>query len=172
MTDELNPYASPTASSGDTLLKFRSSLPLTFCMIFIYALLGTLLTGLFQTDLKSVPDTLLSVVPRLALYVLVLSIALVWLLPVYVSSKGIRSYTLWGNYDTVAWEGIDRVRAINLLGLRYVRLYSTSIRRPIWIPLFLARMKEFVTEVRARTSLDHPLNEYFASYSTNRTSSK
>jgi hypothetical protein len=172
MSTEINPYASPAAIDEETPRQYRSSLLFTAFFIFAWIVLLILLGDWLNGDLPESLAVFAETVPRLALYVAVFSAAVVWLFPVYVSSRGIRSYTIWGNYDDIAWECIDRVRSINLLGMRYVRLYSTSIRRPIWIPLYLSRMKEFVAEVNAHTSIEHPLNKYFASYSTNRTSSK
>jgi hypothetical protein len=172
MSAELNPYASPETTGEETPRQYRSSLLFTSFYIFAWIVVLTLLSNWLYGNLPASMAAFAETMPPIALYVVVFSAAMVWLFPVYASSKGIRSYTVWGNYDEIAWESIDWVRSINLFGMRYVRLYSLSIRRPIWIPLFLSRMKDFVAEVRAQTPVEHPLNEFFRSYSTNRTSSK
>jgi len=66
-----------------------------------------------------------------------LSWILVRIFPVYVLPEGLRSYNVFCYYSTVRWEEIAEVEPINFLGLKYVRIKSTSKKPPIWIPTWL-----------------------------------
>ena len=80
-----------------------------------------------------------------------LSALVSWSLPVCLSREGIRSYTIFGVYRSVAWAQIARVEAISLVGIRYAKIYLKAGGAPIWIPTFLARRKHFLAQLRQRT---------------------
>src|SRR5262245_1693095 len=79
------------------------------------------------------------------------------LFPVYVYPDGLRCYDFFGDYRLAYWDRIDRTSTANLLGLRYLRVFATDLRKPRWLPLFLADMDGFVEAVYQRTGRDHPL---------------
>lgn len=66
-----------------------------------------------------------------------LSWVLVRIFPVYVLPEGLRSYNSFGYYSTVRWEEIAEVEPTKILGLKYVRIRSTSKKPPILIPTWL-----------------------------------
>jgi hypothetical protein len=77
---------------------------------------------------------------------------------VYVLEDGLRGYTGWGTYRTFRWPEINRVRPINLLGLRFLRVLSVQGGPALWVPLFLADMPGFRAAVRESTGEVHPLS--------------
>jgi hypothetical protein len=78
-----------------------------------------------------------------------LAYTLLWtrLLKIHVSPEGIRCYNFWSVYRSIPWSDMARARPINLLGVRYLRVWTASPRSPIWIPLFLADMEGFKNAV-------------------------
>src|SRR5437879_6436073 len=58
--------------------------------------------------------------------------------PVDVTTDGIKCFDTFGSYDFAPWPTIERVRPINVLGLRYLRVQSSATPRLLWVPLFLA----------------------------------
>jgi hypothetical protein len=77
---------------------------------------------------------------------------------VYVLDDGVRGYTAWGTYRTLRWPEIERVRPVNLLGLRYLRVWSDRGGPTVWVPLFLADLPGFRTAVRESAGEGHPLS--------------
>ncbi len=76
-----------------------------------------------------------------------LSWVLVRIFPVYVLPEGLSSYNAFCYYSTVRWEEIAEVVPINILGLEYVRIKSTSKKPPIWIPTWLNNNSLFLESV-------------------------
>lgn len=93
------------------------------------------------------------------------SLACLRLYDVEASDSQLEGITFWGLRLALRWEEIERVRPINLGGLRFLRLYSQRAA-PIWLPLFLIRARAFITFVRARTAEGHPLRAYFEEQET------
>ncbi len=80
---------------------------------------------------------------------------------VKVSRDGITGSTFWGIKSIfVAWDDIDTVKPIRLFGTRWLRLFCKSIKRPLWIPLFLKYMSEFQKRVMHHTNEGNPIREY------------
>jgi hypothetical protein len=86
----------------------------------------------------------------------------VWttLMKVYVSPAGIRCYTIWCVYRLVPWPDMQRVRATNFLGLRYLRVWAAEQRRPVWVPLFLSDMLGFRKAVQACAGSENVVCQY------------
>jgi hypothetical protein len=74
-----------------------------------------------------------------------------------LTSKGLHCGDAYGLYRVARWGAITRVRPVNFLGLRYLRVYSTDTPRPRWLPLFLSDMPGFAAEVERLAGPDHPL---------------
>jgi len=89
---------------------------------------------------------------------LILTLAVAYF-PVYVAEDGIKGYDFFGFYHFAPWLTIERIRPINLLGLRYLRVRSSAAPRELWVPLFLADMPGFCAAVADRAGPDHPLAE-------------
>jgi hypothetical protein len=99
---------------------------------------------------------------------LAISVALmllaVWLMPVSVSPEGIRCPNGWGVYRTVVWVEVTAVKPFNLLGLRYLRVFSPKLRWPLWVPRFLADQDRFERLVLAYAGPDHLLSKAIAGH--------
>jgi hypothetical protein len=65
------------------------------------------------------------------------------LFPVKVGPDGLVGYSFVKAGLAIDWQEITAIRPFSLGGLKYLRLYSKEKRNPIWIPLFLAREREF-----------------------------
>lgn len=60
-----------------------------------------------------------------------------------VEPKGLHSTNIFGMARMVVWQDITDVKYLNLFGLSYLRVFSSHLRFPIWIPLFLKNKDEF-----------------------------
>ncbi len=87
---------------------------------------------------------------------LVTSLILVWLLKSEISSKGVCSYTCWGNTYFIPWNEIAEAHTLNYLGLRYYRITSDKGDH-IYIARYLSRQNEFEMIVSAITHHENPL---------------
>ena len=80
---------------------------------------------------------------------------------VTISLDGITGSTFWGIKSTfVPWDDIDRVKPISLFGTRWLRLFGKSLKRPLWIPLFLKNMSEFQKHVMHCSKEGNPIRKY------------
>ena len=76
---------------------------------------------------------------------------------VYVTSEGIKGFDFFCFYHLARWESVKEARPINLLGLRYLRVFSTDASRPLWVPLFLSDMSGFRETVCRHAEPNNPL---------------
>lgn len=81
-----------------------------------------------------------------------LSALVSWLLPVGLSKRGIRSYTVFGVYRSVEWAQIAKVEAVSVVGIRYARVYLETGGAPIWIPEFLKNRDAFLAQLRQHSA--------------------
>lgn len=79
---------------------------------------------------------------------------------VVVTDKYLKGCYCWGIYHSISWNSISGVKPIWILGLKFLRLESTSSGRTLWIPLFLENISEFKREVLKRVGVDSLLKEY------------
>ena len=80
---------------------------------------------------------------------------------VYVSPASLRSFNSWGACRDVKWDDILSVTPINLVGLKYLRLYSARTTSPLWVPLFLSDAQRFTNLVRQYAGPKNPLAAWF-----------
>jgi len=80
---------------------------------------------------------------------------------VHVSPASLRSYNSWGVCRDVKWDDILSVTPINLMGLKYLRLYSATTTSPLWVPLFLSDAQRFTSLVRQYAGPKNPLAAWF-----------
>ena len=78
---------------------------------------------------------------------------------VYVTREGIKCFDFFCVYHLARWESVQEARPINLLGLRYLRVFSTDASRPLWLPLFLSDMSGFRDTVSRHAEPNNPLLE-------------
>jgi hypothetical protein len=76
---------------------------------------------------------------------------------VYVTPEGINCYDFFCFYHFARWDSIEEARPINLLGLKYLRVFSTDTSRPLWVPLFLSDMSGFRETIARHAEPNNPL---------------
>ncbi|MDB5334674.1 MAG: hypothetical protein JWN70_293, partial [Planctomycetaceae bacterium] len=81
-------------------------------------------------------------------------------LTVEVNPIRIRSSNQWGWYSDLPWADIAKIRPINFSGLTFMRLYSKTSRKVLWIPLFLTNMDQFLELALEFTEPDNPLHQF------------
>jgi hypothetical protein len=153
---------------GQDVERFRVSVPI-FMGAMVVGFFGFYLTGWFLVVLvMSVgggidwPRLLVAFIAGGSAGVactLALTPVVVWFFPVSISQDGIRSFNFWGLYHTVAWPEVTAVKPVNLLGLRYLFIYSPKLRWPLWVPRFLADPARFKRLVLDYAGPNHPLSQ-------------
>src|SRR5205807_1967636 len=83
---------------------------------------------------------------------------------VHVAADGIKCLDWFGFYHFAPWETIERVKPINLLGVRSLRVWSSATPRTLRVPLHLADLPGFYAAVMERAGRDHPLAQALATY--------
>ncbi len=91
----------------------------------------------------------------------ILSWVLIKIFPVYVLPEGLRSYNAFGYYTTIRWEEIAEVEPTKILGLKYVRIRSTSKKRSILIPTWLNDNTSFLKSVTKLGGKREHFEKYF-----------
>lgn len=76
---------------------------------------------------------------------------------VFISPKGLKCFDFWGIYHFTGWSSITNAKLYNILWLEYLRVFSSSTPRPLWLPLFLKRKTYFLEKVKEYAGEDHPL---------------
>lgn len=62
---------------------------------------------------------------------------------VTIESKGLHGTNIFGMNRKIVWQDITDVKYLNLFGLTYLRIFSSRLRFPIWLPLFIKNKGEF-----------------------------
>lgn len=150
--------------------KRKSSDATTYRPSFIRVFFATFLLGagagaLFAVLLRwqGVPTenvasySFLHVLSIVYLWTMVATAVMVWSFSVTVSPSGIRGRTFWGTARTLEWHDIVGAARKSVLGIRFLRLYTTSKGAPMWLPVFLSGHAAFVEEVTGYLPADHPL---------------
>jgi hypothetical protein len=89
---------------------------------------------------------------------------LILLFKIDVGPEGLRCPNAWGGYGFAAWDDVRSVRPINILGLRYLRVFTTTTVLPLWVPLFLADPDGFRAALLRCAGPTHPLTVAFAEH--------
>jgi hypothetical protein len=76
---------------------------------------------------------------------------------IYVSPDHLGAYNPWGVYREARWSEIEKVRPVNILGLRYLRATTSGSKRILSIPLFLGNREEFYWRICEYAGPEHPL---------------
>ena len=85
--------------------------------------------------------------------------------PVNVQVDGITGYDHWGQEWHLPWEAISRVRPVNLLGFKFLKVHCEYSGVSLWLPLFLADPQGFRAGVARYGMPGQPLWDYFHSTS-------
>lgn len=162
MSSEPNPYESPSAlvSERNRQKAFRSSFFFTTLILVVYCSVPYLITEYLEWNLRGNLVSMLTELGVLALIATAMSAIVVAATPVYVNKESICGYTMWGPYKEIEWSSIHNVRPINLLGLRYLRVFTANETFAIWIPLFLAAQDRFNACVIEYTDSENPIRRY------------
>jgi len=75
--------------------------------------------------------------------------------------EGIRCMNIWCKNQLVPWENIERIAKFNFAGMRYLRIWGSGDRLPIWLPMFIKQRDEFTELVANYVEADHELLGYF-----------
>lgn len=152
------------------LRKFRVGfLQLAICA-FIALLVGVLAGYLAiyvrfgHVDLQRFYRVILLSFPKLFLTYLLgmLLICLTMLFPSGFSAAGIYGCSFWCSRLFIEWSDVAKIKSLRLLNLRYLRIYSASNRKVIWLPLFQSHSLEFENEIRKCAPPNHLILNYFA----------
>jgi len=94
----------------------------------------------------------------------VLIIPTAWLFNNYykitLKDTSIKGYDFFGIYHTVELNEITEIKPIRVAWLKFVRVFSPKLKRPLWIPLFLKDMNLFIDEIENKSEKTNPLREY------------
>lgn len=155
-SDDLNPYNSPRTKcegaipppgmDGSRICRVRF-LPLELLFVLIAAIFSVAFTVDVFSDGSGTPfyNVLFSLLATVTFFGGSTTFAYVlWhILRVNISDQGIRCANFWGRHPFVPWTDVTDVKSINLLGLRYFRIYGRGLCWPLWLPRFMARPKVF-----------------------------
>src|SRR5262245_36534973 len=142
---------------------FRSSFWTTFAVILVWSVplaLGVIVVLVIRSEgwgrVNWFALLLACGVAVVGIFVLdLVGTVLVILFRVFVSPEGIRCYDFWGRYHTVTWPDVVDVRPINMLGLKYLRVYAEDVSTPVWVPTFLTDQRGFDDLVRQYAGPGH-----------------
>ena len=137
-------------------------------LLFLVSFITSFIVGLFLYGLDAfdaydaVHGTFYIFLCMISLIIAALAVsALTTFFKVKVSQEGISGSTFWGvKHIYITWNDIKRVKPIRLFGLRWLRLFCKSIKRPLWIPLFLKNMSEFQKLVMQYSDEGNPIREH------------
>lgn len=141
-TEVLSPRLDPKPVEGDTLVFYARTLPPWLVSA------GLLCAVVYLVNLLGGDDPLdgAELMNVLATGLAASAAAMWWIVrryPIELRAEGLRCVDFWHRYQFVRWAEIDQVKPIWFLGLRYVRVHSSQLRRPIWLPLFLRDAPRF-----------------------------
>lgn len=140
---------------------------ISFFPIFFYSLILAIITFIILVFL----DDELNVNLKAVIFALVfcslgsalLSLILLNYYKITINSTGVKGTNFWGKSKFVQWPNITSAKKINLIGLKFVRLYPRDGSLPIWIPLFLNNMSEFEDIIIKLTPEGNAAQKFFTS---------
>ena len=94
-------------------------------------------------------------------FVLIFTFVLIRYFKITITNTGIKGYGFWGKYHSIEWEDIVDVKPLRIIGLKYIRVFNTRTKRPLWLPLFLSDMNRFKEEIQAIVPHNNPMNLFF-----------
>lgn len=103
--------------------------------------------------------TLLGLAVGLVVQAVLVSAAIAYY-TITVRPDGIYGYSTGIRYHDQPWSDIAAIRPINCAGLKYIRLYSKTTSKVMWIPFFLTDFNRFLELAIEFTDSDNPLNQF------------
>jgi len=84
-----------------------------------------------------------------------------WIFTIYyditLQDNSIKGYDVYGFYHIVEIDKITDIKPIQIAWLKYVRVLSPELKRPLWIPLFLNDMNLFIDEIEKKSEKNNSL---------------
>jgi len=132
--------------------KFKSEYLITYIHIFI---------GL---SILIIIDDGLDIDWEASIFATIFMIPITWLVIIYykitLKDTSIKGYDVFGLYHTIELNEITKIKPTRIAWLKYVRVLSPKLKRPLWIPLFLKDMNSFIDEIENRSEKSDPLRVY------------
>ena len=79
-----------------------------------------------------------------------------------LNTKEIKGFNFWGKSRIVKWENVSRVKPVNFLGLKYLRVFSTNTGLAIWVPLFIKNTEKFREVASNLPPMGNAFREYYS----------
>jgi hypothetical protein len=140
-------------------MKFR----ILFLWIFITASLGFTSLVVFENN-----DTFYWLAYGFAiLFVLVFSLAFTFVMVAYfkvrLSNEGVKGFNVFGGAIYIEWINISNVKTINLLGLKFLRVFPKGTLLALWLPLFINNPDDFAKKSSYIPPEGNDFREFFSS---------
>ena len=143
--------------------KYRSKfLPLFLAIALCTGLLGLLLSMILTGfDIRAFQWKVVFAVIFLIAWSLTWTTIIVLYYTITISESGIKGYNFWGGYRFVEWGTTKECRTMNLLGLKYLRIFTLDNRLPLWVPMFLNHLQDFKRNIINLTDQGNCMRSYF-----------
>jgi len=133
--------------------QFRIAIMPGFIFVFIGGMSGALLLAfgliIFNEGLTAIRWSTFLIAGALVTVFWGIPASFLWALmikrffPLSVSPDGICGHSFWGRQCFIRWPDFAVIRRFNLVNLPYLRIYSRTDKKVIWLPMFQSRPAEF-----------------------------
>ncbi len=127
-----------------------------FIISFIHVFFGYCLFVLIEDGFDINPDAFVFG----TIITIILTFAITRYYKIIVSDEYLRGYTFWGKYYSIPWETITNVKPIRIIGMKYIKVFNTLSKRPLWVPVFLNNMLSFKHEAIGKMKEENPMRIY------------
>ena len=90
-------------------------------------------------------------------------VQVILLFKVTLTRKSIKGNRSFGFPRHPTWDQIESVKPFSFLFLKYLRVYTSDGKTPLWLPLFLKNYKGFKRDILEFVPEGNPLREFFES---------
>ncbi len=146
---------------------------LTLFLLSLFCLLFVLINGGFDRTLSELEIIIISYFGGIGLLTLIAASWLAWLggPVVTLDATGISIESTWLMDKTfperhtfqMSWENMATVSQTRFLTMDYLKIESRSSQPSLYIPLFLSRKKDCLSQLKNIPPKDHPLPQFLAS---------
>jgi hypothetical protein len=140
--------------------KFRTALIPGFIFLFGLGVIGLLIYVIAKDGWNFNRHALAFAIGFQVVFALVMSWMLSLLFPIAFSVNGVYAHSFWGNRRFIAWQDVASARTLQLLNLRWLRIYSTD-GKVTWLAMFQSRGSAFRQEIRRLAPADSPILRCF-----------
>jgi len=78
-----------------------------------------------------------------------------------LKNEGVKSFNFWGKSRFVEWENISKVKPVNFLGLKYLRVFTGNSGLALWVPLFIKNIESFAKQASTLPPEGNVFREYY-----------